>query len=110
MVLFDAEPVFRALLDDNAAGVPVHVIARRFHDAFVEGAVMAAQLVERMYGIRTVTLSGGVFMNRYLVENAVRRLIDAGFSVALNRELPPNDASVSFGQAVVALARNTQTS
>jgi hydrogenase maturation protein HypF len=49
-------------------------------------------------------------MNRYLVQHAVRRLVDAGFSVALNRELPPNDASVSFGQAVVALARNTQTS
>ena len=109
VVLFDAAPVFEALLDDKAAGVPVPVIARRFHDAFVEGIVQVAQLVDMMYGIHLVTLSGGVFMNRYLLEHAASRLANGGFSVAINRELPPNDASVSFGQAVVALARNTQT-
>ena len=109
VVLFDAAPVFEALLDDKAAGVPVGVIARKFHDAFVDGVVQAAQLVDMMYGISLVTLSGGVFMNRYLLEHAASRLANGGFSVAVNRELPPNDASVSFGQAVVALARNTQT-
>ena len=109
VVLLDAAPVFEALLDDKTAGVPVAVIARRFHDAFVEGVVQAAQLVDMMYGVSVVTLSGGVFMNRYLMERAASRLANGGFSVAINRELPPNDASVSFGQAVVALARNTQT-
>ena len=109
VVLFDAAPVFEALLDDKAAGMPTPVIARRFHDAFVEGIVQVAQLVDMMYGIHLVTLSGGVFMNRYLLEHAASRLASGGFSVAINRELPPNDASVSFGQAVVALARNTQT-
>jgi hydrogenase maturation protein HypF len=48
-------------------------------------------------------------MNRYLIEHVASRLARGGFSVAVNRDLPPNDASVSFGQAVVALARNTQT-
>ena len=109
VLLLDAAPVFEALLDDKAAGVPVAVIARRFHDAFVEGVVQVAQLVDMMYGISLVTLSGGVFMNRYLMQHAASRLANGGFSVAVNRELPPNDASVSFGQAVVALARNTQT-
>ncbi|MDO4400817.1 MAG: carbamoyltransferase HypF [Coriobacteriia bacterium] len=109
VLLLDAAPVFEALLDDKAAGVPAAVIARRFHDAFVEGIVQVAQLVDMMYGISLVTLSGGVFMNRYLMQNAASRLANGGFSVAVNRELPPNDASVSFGQAVVALARNTQT-
>jgi len=89
--------------------VPVGIIARKFHDAFVDGIVQAAQLVDMMYGISLVTLSGGVFMNRYVLEHAASRLANGGFSVAVNRELPPNDASVSFGQAVVALARNTQT-
>ena len=109
VVLVDAAPVFEALLDDKAAGVPVCTIARRFHDAFVEGIVQVSQLVDMMYGISTVTLSGGVFMNRYLTERAASRLASGGFAVAVNRDLPPNDASVSFGQAVVALARNTQT-
>ncbi len=44
VVLFDAAPTFQALLDDKAAGVPVGVIARRFHDAFVQVVVTAAEL------------------------------------------------------------------
>ena len=108
VVLFDAAPTFKALLDDKAAGVPVPVVARRFHDAFVQAVVMAAELVRTMYGIETVALSGGVFMNRYLVEHALAALENVGFTVAVNRDLPPNDGCISFGQAVVAWASNEE--
>ena len=106
VLLFDAAPAFAALLDDKAAGVPVPVMARRFHDAFVRAAVMAAQLVESLYGITTVALSGGVFLNRYLIEHVAEALQNAGFTVALNRDLPPSDGCISYGQAVVAWAAN----
>ena len=99
----DPEPVFRALLDDIEAGVPTGAIARRFHEAIVRAIVEMAQIFEAVYGVRTVVLSGGVFMNRYLVEHAVPALADLGYTVVMNRDLPPNDACVSFGQAVVAL-------
>lgn len=79
-------------------------IARRFHDAFVNAIVMAAQLVQSLYGITTVALSGGVFLNRYLLEHAVPALQGSGFTVALNRDLPPSDGCISYGQAVVAWA------
>ena len=108
VVLFDAAPCFRALLDDVVAGVPVSVIARRFHDAFVQAVVTAAELARALYGIKAVALSGGVFMNRYLVEHALAALEAAGFTVAVNRDLPPNDGCVSFGQAVVAWAANEE--
>ncbi len=108
VLLLDAAPTFRALLDDFAAGVPVSVIARRFHDAFVQAVVTVAELVRALHGIGTVTLSGGVFMNRYLAEHAIAALEDAGFTVAVNRDLPPNDGSVSFGQAVVAWAASEE--
>jgi hydrogenase maturation protein HypF len=103
VVLMDAAPLFRGLLDDKQAGVPAGIIARRFHDAFVAAIVQQAQLVEALYDIRTVVLSGGVFMNRYLLEHVLSALAEAGFAVAVNRELPPNDACISFGQTVVAL-------
>jgi hydrogenase maturation protein HypF len=103
VVLLDVEATFRALLDDVADGVPVSIIARRFHDAFVSAIVMAAELVRAVYGISTVVLSGGVFMNRYLIEHALEALTSAGFTTALNRDLPPNDGNISVGQAVVAL-------
>ena len=108
VVLFDAAPTFRALLDDKVACVPTGVIARRFHNAFVQVIVTAAELVRVMYDINTVALSGGVFMNRFLVEHALAALEAAGFTVAVNRDLPPNDGCISFGQAVVAWASNTE--
>ena len=69
-------------------------------------AVSYTHLVRSVYDIQTVTLSGGVFMNRYLLEHALPALESAGFTAAVNRDLPPNDGCISFGQAVVAWARN----
>jgi hydrogenase maturation protein HypF len=92
------------MLDDREAGVAVPEISRRFHDAIVGAVQNAAELVRAVYGITTVVLSGGVFMNRYVVEQSAQRLQAAGFTVALNRELPPNDGCISYGQAVVARA------
>lgn len=105
VLLMDAASTFKALLDDMEAGVPVPVISRRFHDAFVGAIVTAAGLVEALYGITTVVLSGGVFMNRHLVEHSVAQLQEAGFTVVLSQELPPNDGCISLGQAVVAANR-----
>ncbi len=104
VVLLDAEPTIRAVLDDLAADVPVAEIAQRFHDALVDAIVQVAELVRAMYDIGLVALSGGCFMNRYMVEQATARLGEAGFTVALNASLPPNDGCVSYGQAVVASA------
>ncbi len=106
VILFDAANLFRAMLDDVVAKMPVSLISRKFHDAFVRAILDAAQLTSAMYDIRTVALSGGVFMNRYIVENAIYSLEQAGFTVAINRELPPNDGCISFGEAVVCLFKD----
>ena len=102
VVLLDPAPLFEALLDDMQAGVAVGAIAQRFHDAMVDAIVQVAELVRGLYGIDVVALSGGVFMNRYLVEQSCARLGEAGFTVALGANLPPNDGCISYGQAVVA--------
>lgn len=106
VILLDAEATFHALLDDLEAGVPVSVIGRRFHDAMVSAIVMSAELVRALYGIAAVALSGGVFMNRYLTEHVLADLAAAGFTAAINRDLPPNDGCISLGQAVVCSARS----
>lgn len=105
VLLFDSAPLFEALLEDVAAGVPIPVISKRFHQAFVDAIVQAAQLAYALYEIGTVALSGGVFMNRYIIEHSLAALEEAGFTVAINRDLPPNDGCVSYGQACVAFAR-----
>ena len=108
VLLFDAAPTFEALLDDMQAGVSPDEIALLFHNAFVELMVNAAQIFRALYGISTVALSGGVFLNRYLTERVVPALAEAGFTVALNREIPPSDGCISLGQAVVACATSKQ--
>lgn len=107
VLLLDVAPVFKAMLDDMQAGVPIGQIACWFHDAFVRVIMDMAELVRAVYGISLVALGGGVFMNRYLVERVLVQLQERGFTVALNKDLPPNDASISYGQAVLGL--HTQT-
>ncbi len=108
VILLDAAPVFRAMLDDMQAGVAVGYIAQCFHDAFVKAIVDVAELIRAVYDISTVALGGGVFMNRYLIERTLAQLQERGFTVALNKDLPPNDASVSYGQAVLGLQAQTK--
>ena len=103
VLLMDVAPVFAAMLDDMQEEVPASVIAARFHGAFVCAIVDVAELVRATYGIEVMALAGGVFMNRYLLERVLARLQERGFTVALNKELPPNDASISYGQAVLGL-------
>lgn len=108
VLLLDPAPVFEALLDDLEAGVEKPTIARRFHEAVSSAILTLAETVRALYDIAIVTLSGGVFMNRYLMERVLCELQEAGFTIALNRELPPNDASVSYGQAVIGLHSNEE--
>ena len=108
VLLFDAAPTFQALLDDLQAGVCPDEIALCFHNAFVEAMVTAAQIFRALYDISLVALSGGVFLNRYLMEHVVPLLAAEGFNVALNREVPPSDGCISLGQAVVACATAKQ--
>lgn len=104
VVLLDAEPLVRAALDDLVEGVSAGTISARFHEGVVGALVQVAELVRGLYGITLVALSGGCFMNRYLVERTVAELRARGFTVALNGNLPPNDGCVSYGQAVAASA------
>lgn len=104
VVVLDPAPMLRAMLDDMADLVPTEIIARRFHDAIVEAVLTISRLVRGAVGLDTFVLAGGVFMNRYLVEHTIAALEADGCTVAISRELPPNDGSISFGQAAVAIA------
>lgn len=105
MFVIDPKKVFVAIAEDKKNGVENGLIARRFHDAIVRLVVQVSQITFQIYGIEKVVLSGGVWMNRHLIEHSVQELAEAGFDVVLNRDLPPNDGGVSYGQAVVAMTR-----
>ena len=90
------------------AGIPAATIARRFHSAFVEAIVNAAKLAYSVYGVSTVALSGGVFMNRLLLRLLTHKLKDAGLAVLVPHAVPVNDGCIAYGQAVIARTRLAQ--
>lgn len=94
----DWRPCAARLIEDVAAGLPVGLIAARFHNTLADGIVAVARRV----GERRVLLCGGCFQNRALLERAVVRLEQAGFVAYWHRRLPPNDAAISLGQIAAA--------
>ncbi len=71
-----------------------------FHQQLAELITQQARTAYQYYGITTVGLSGGVFQNRLLTELAQAQLQQAGFTVMLARQIPMNDAGLSFGQLI----------
>jgi hydrogenase maturation protein HypF len=91
-----------AVVDDLRAGVPLPIIAGRFHNGVAAAIVAACEMVRGQTGLGTVALSGGVFQNLLLLHRVVGRLGNGGFTVLLHSRVPPNDGGISFGQAAVA--------
>ena len=100
--VFHAGPVFQAIVADLRAGVPVEVIAARFHNGVAALIQELARAIRAETGLSRVVLSGGVFQNVTLLERAVARLQAGGFQVLTHRKVPPNDGGLALGQAVVA--------
>ncbi|WP_322800313.1 carbamoyltransferase HypF [Thermoflexus sp.] len=99
--VLDWRPLLEAILEDLRRRTDRGRIAARFHRALVEAIVAVARAV----GETRVALTGGCFQNRYLTEEAARRLEEEGFTVLLHRQVPPNDGGISLGQILIAAAR-----
>ncbi|MDQ5911347.1 MAG: hydrogenase maturation protein HypF [Pseudomonadota bacterium] len=76
-----------------------------FHASLAGLLLRQAEKIRQEYGVRQVGLTGGVFQNRLLTEQALQLLAEAGFEALLPERLPVNDAAISFGQIVESAAR-----
>jgi hydrogenase maturation protein HypF len=97
----DWAPLLPMLCD---AGVDPAVRASSFHGALAQALCTQALAVRGDCGIARVGLGGGVFQNRRLTEQVCSLLTAQGFEVLLPQRLPVNDAAVSFGQLIEAIA------
>ena len=102
--VLDARETIRAILADLGAGVPIELIAARFHNAVAETTARACREAAEAAGLGLVVLSGGVFQNRLLLERTAAGLARAGLRVLVPRLLPANDGGIAFGQLAVASA------
>jgi hypothetical protein len=96
----------RAAADDVLRGVPTGTVAARFHRGLAAGLVALIDRARQESGLGTVALSGGVLQNVVLQTLLTDRLAAGGFAVLTHSRVPPNDAGISLGQAVVAAARD----
>ena len=105
LLVFDPRETVGAIAADLAAGIPVGVVASRFHNTVARGTVQACQQLASAGGTDLVVLSGGVFQNRRLLETAAGDLTAAGLRVLTPERLPGNDGGIAYGQAAVAARR-----
>ncbi|MEO8968711.1 MAG: carbamoyltransferase HypF, partial [Solirubrobacteraceae bacterium] len=101
----DPRAAVRGVLADLAAGVPVPVVAARFHAAIAMGTVAACERACAEQGSDTVVLAGGVFANRILLTAVRETLRGRGLRVLVPERLPIGDGGIAYGQAAVAAAR-----
>jgi hydrogenase maturation protein HypF len=98
----DPAPLVRAVAADVRAGVPAGRIAARFHNALARMVGTVCVRLHQETGLEEVALSGGVFQNVALLARVVPLLQGAGLNVYTHHCVPPNDAGIALGQAVVA--------
>lgn len=106
--VLDQKALFEALLEGIEAGAPADRLALDFHVAVARSSAHIASDICVREGINTVALSGGVFMNRLLLQLLTRELKSAGLAVLVPHTVPVNDGCIAYGQAAVASARLAQ--
>lgn len=102
--ILDPAPMLAALVAGRKRGHAVAELAAGFHRGLAAGAATVATELCGRHGVGTVALTGGVFQNALLSDLLARDLASAGLRVLQHVQLPPNDGSISIGQAAVAAA------
>ncbi len=96
--------VWRELVEDVRGGSSASVVCARFHLGLATAVADLAVDLAGARGIDTVALSGGCFLNRWLLEGVVGRLSQCGLKVLLHARLPPHDGCLAIGQFAIAAA------
>jgi hydrogenase maturation protein HypF len=97
----DLRPMVRALVEELRGGTGAPAISARFHETLIAASAEMVREAAALHGKLPVVLSGGCFVNRRLAEGILAAL-GTDFEVFLPERVPPGDAGLALGQAVVA--------
>lgn len=97
---FDTRPLVRAAVQELDAGRPADEIARHFM------LTLCYMALDQCRSLNTehlpVVLSGGVFLNRFLLEGIRTLLGEAGFQVFCHKNVSACDEGICLGQLSIA--------
>ncbi|MFA6026784.1 MAG: carbamoyltransferase HypF [Ignavibacteriaceae bacterium] len=99
VLIIDWRKVIETILNEMKNKTSSKIISAKFHNTLVE---IICSVAEKSHEEKIV-LSGGVFQNAYLLENAVHRLRTRGFKPYWHQRIPTNDGGISLGQIAVAV-------
>jgi hydrogenase maturation protein HypF len=94
----DWRPMIADLLDGVEKGIPVPVLAARFHNTLAEIIYCCGKALAEKYGNLPWVFAGGVFQNRLLVER-VKKVAADEFELVFSAY--PNDSGIPIGQAII---------
>jgi len=97
--------VIYQVLEDVKSKVPVSRISWKFHTGLVRLFVDISKKVREKSDLNCVVLSGGCFLNRFLLRNLIQELEKEKFEVLTHTQVPTNDGCIALGQAVAAIAQ-----
>jgi len=99
------DQVIRGIVEDITTGLSPARISTKFHNTIILIIFDTVSSVSLKEGIKRVVLSGGVFQNKYLLEEVTLLLEQNNFEVWANSSIPANDGGIALGQLASASER-----
>ncbi len=100
--LIDDIKMFRQIVQDVARGISPAMISAKFHNCLAFAILEICKKAKKKFGTQSIALSGGVFQNHLLLDQACTLLGQHGFRTYTNFKVPVNDGGISLGQAYLA--------
>lgn len=98
------------LAEKKLRGEETDDIALYFHEALADMTVDLLIRLGEETGIHTAALSGGCFQNLLLLDLVKKQLEENGFTVLIQRLVPPNDGGIALGQALFGACHGDESS
>jgi len=96
-------PVINSILNDLKNIKDISLIASKFHSTIVRAIKEIAIFAREKFGVKIISLSGGVFLNKIILSLCEKILKNEGFKVIRPINYSPNDESLSIGQIAYGL-------
>lgn len=97
--------MIKQIICDLETRVPIPEISAKFHNTIISVIFATVKMWSDRSGINKVVLSGGVFQNRYLLENCINLLSENNYEVYTQSSIPSNDGGIALGQIAIAAKR-----
>lgn len=102
LLVINPQPLIKAIVKDLQAEISAVEISAKFHTTIARIIVTVCKELREETKLNDVVLSGGVFQNRLLTQQAGSLLAREQFSIYVHSKVPVHDGGLSLGQAAIA--------